>query len=201
MNVILVFFLIFVVLIIFLLFLYFYRKKLNPTKYKDTEDLNLFLKDLNLYMKHHHPKIDINYNILEKIKTEHNVKIKKSLIIEDVVNQFINYSYAKKTKQGLPREKYWTNYLEKSLSNPKYPNDWLLRREFVWRRENKCCDRCGKNLELNEVYTLFIKEIASGGQYNLENIVCLCIDCNKILNSKKENPYLLLNDKLLTLIN
>ena len=151
-------------------------------------------------MKHNHPKIDINYNILERIKTEHNIKIKKSLIIEDVVNQFINYSYTKKTKQGLPREKYWTNYLEKSLSNPKLPNDWLLRREFAWRRENKCCDRCGKNLELNDVYTLFIKEIAYGGQYNLENIVCLCLDCNKVINSKKDNPYLLLNDKLLTLI-
>ena len=93
MNVILVFFLIFVVLIIFLLFLYFYKKKLNPTKYKDTEDLNLFLKDLNLYMKHHHPKIDINYNILEKIKTaaeEHTEDISnllETLVVDETAAQ------------------------------------------------------------------------------------------------------------------
>lgn len=135
MNLFLSFLLFFILLITLLIFLYLYRKKSAPIKYKNNEDLDLFLRDLKLYMANHHPKININYNSLEKIKNEHNLEIKEALIIENIVEQFINYNYTKKTKADIPREKYWANYLEKSLSNPKLPNDWLLRRELAWKRE------------------------------------------------------------------
>lgn len=203
MNLILVFFLLFILLILFLLFLYFNRKKSTPIKYKNNGDLDLFLKDLKLYMSHHHPKININYNVVEKIKNESNLEIKEALIIENIVEQFISYNYIKTTQKPLPRDAYWGNYLEKSISSPKLPIDWLKRKEFAWRRDNKCCNRCGKDIQLNEVHNIFVNEIKNGGGYNLENIITLCVDCNKILNAKnsKNNIFSIpLSDKLLMLV-
>ncbi len=202
MNLILGIFLFFILLISFLIFLYFYRRKLTSVKYKNSEDLDLFLRDLKLYMQHNHPKIDINYSILEKIKDEHNLGIKEVMIIENIVEQFINFKYSKNTQRGLPKDSYWANYLEKSMSH-KLPNDWLLRRDYAWRRDNKCCKRCGKNIDLNESYTIFVNDIKNGGGYHLENLITLCVDCNKILsdnNSKNIISSLPLNDKLLMLV-
>ena len=154
-------------------------------------------------MQKHHPKIDFDYSIIEKTKNEVNLKIRETLIVEDIINQFFNYDYSIKTQNDIPREKHWINYEEKSKSNPKYPSDWLLRKEFAWKRDNKSCNRCGNNLTLNESHTHFAKDIKDGGGYNLENIVILCVDCNKILNS--QNPKntissLVLNDKLMVFV-
>lgn len=198
----LIFTLVFILLIILLVFLYFYRKKPTSIKYKNTDDLDLFLRDLNLYMQHNHPKININYSFIEKMKNENNLDIKEVMIIENIVEQFINFKYSKNTQRGLPKDSYWANYLEKSISS-KLPNDWLLRRDYAWRRDNKCCNRCGKNIELNESYTIFVNDIKSGGGYHLENLITLCVDCNKILNtdnSKNIISSLPLNDKLLILV-
>lgn len=202
MNLIISILLLFILLLSFVAFLYFYRKKTTPIKYKNNEDLDLFLRDLKLYMQHHHPKIDINYNAIEKIKNEDNLDIKEVLIIENIVEQFINFKYSKTTQKALPRDNYWANYLEKSVS-AKLPNDWLLRKEYAWRRDNKCCNRCGKNIELKESHTIFVNDIANGGGYHLENIITLCVDCNKILNannSKSRISSLPLSDKLLMLV-
>jgi 5-methylcytosine-specific restriction endonuclease McrA len=98
---------------------------------------------------------------------------------------------------------YWGNYLEKSISSPKLPIDWLQRKEFAWRRDNKCCNRCGKDIQLNEVHNIFVNEIKNGGGYNLENIITLCVDCNKILNTKNSRNNIFsipLSDKLLMLV-
>lgn len=203
MNLILVFTLVSIFLIILLVFLYFFRKKYTPKKYKNNDDLDLFLKDLKLYMTHHHPKININYSFIEKMRNENNLEIKEALIIENIVDQFISYNYKKTTKKGLPKENYWASYLEKSLSNPKLPNDWVLRRDFAWRRENKCCDRCGENIELDESHTVFVNEIKNGGGYNLENMITLCVNCNKILNNRNSKTIissLPLTDNLMMII-
>lgn len=190
MNLILVFTLVLISLIILFIFLYFYRKKTIFIKYKNSENLDLFLKDLKLYMTHHHPKINIDYSFIEKMKNENNLEIKKTLIIENIVEQFISYNYKKTTKKGLTKENYWNNYLEKSFSSPKLPSDWLLRRDFAWRRENKCCDRCGENIELDESHTVFVNEIKNGGGYNLENMITLCVNCNKILNNRNSKTII-----------
>ena len=183
--------------------LYIFRKKIFSLKHTNDGGFHLFIKDLKLYMQKHHPKIDFDYSIIEKTKNEVNLKIRETLIVEDIINQFFNYDYSIKTQNDIPREKHWINYEEKSKSNPKYPSDWLLRKEFAWKRDNKSCNRCGNNLTLNESHTHFAKDIKDGGGYNLENIVILCVDCNKILNS--QNPKntissLVLNDKLMVFV-
>ena len=180
--------------------LYIYREKIFSPKRINNGGFHLFLKDLKLYMQNHHPKIDIDYSIIEKTKDEPNLEIRETLIIENVVNQFFNYNYSIKTQDGISKEKHWINYEEKSKSHAKYPSDWALRKEFAWKRDNKCCNRCGNNLTLNETHTSFVKDIKDGGGYNLENIITLCVDCNRIINS--ENPKntissLVLTDKLM----
>lgn len=188
-----------------LLPLYIYKEKIFKVKIKAKEDegFPLFLKDLKSYMLHHHPKIDIDYRIVEKTKDEENMELRQTLIIESVIKQFFNYPYPKETQATIPREKLWINYEEKSKSNPKYPSDWPLRKEFAWKRDNKNCSRCGNELNIDEAYTSFVKEITDGGGYNLENIITLCVNCNKILNSKNPKSTissLNLNDNLMSFI-
>ena len=50
-----------------LLPLYIYKEKIfKVKKIKNDKGFPLFLKDLKLYMLQHHPKIDIDYRIVEK---------------------------------------------------------------------------------------------------------------------------------------
>ena len=186
-----------------LLLLYIYKEKIFKIKSKDNEAFASFLKDLKLYMLQHHPKIEIDYRIVEKTKNEEDMELRQTLIIESVIKQFFNFPYQNETQASIPREKLWINYEEKSKSNPKYPSDWALRKEFAWKRDNKNCSRCGNELNIDEAYTSFVKEITDGGGYNLENIMTLCINCNKILNSKNPKSTissLNLNDNLMSFI-
>ncbi|MGE4383802.1 MAG: HNH endonuclease [Arcobacter sp.] len=191
-------------LIVCLLPLYIYRKKIFSSSKPQKGDFDAFLKDLKIHMKTNHPKIDIDYSIIEKTKNESNLTFRETFIIEKVVEQFFNFEYNKKTQPSVPRDKLWVNYDEKSIPSAKLPSDWQQRKELAWRRDNKCCNRCGYNLpSLNETYTTFVKDIKDGGSYTLENIIILCIDCNKVLNStnpKNTMDSLILNDKLLHLI-
>jgi 5-methylcytosine-specific restriction endonuclease McrA len=191
-------------LIVCLLPLYIYRKKIFSSSKPQKGDFDAFLKDLKIHMKTNHPKIDIDYSIIEKTKNESNLTFRETFIIEKVVEQFFNFEYNKKTQPSVPRDKLWVNYDEKSIPSAKLPSDWQQRKELAWRRDNKCCNRCGCNLpSLNETYTTFVKDIKDGGSYTLENIIILCIDCNKVLNStnpKNTMDSLILNDKLLHLI-
>ncbi|MDD2896191.1 MAG: HNH endonuclease [Aliarcobacter sp.] len=184
--------------------LYIYREKIFSAKYKNNGNFPLFLKDLKLHMQTNHPKINIEYSIVEKTENELNLELRETLIIENVVEQFFNFQYSKKTQSTISRENIWVNYEEKSISNPKYPSDWPQRKEFAWRRDNKCCNRCGNTLSLKDSHTNFVKEIKDGGGYNLENIIILCVDCNKIVNStnpKSTISSLVLNDKLMNFVN
>jgi len=194
------FLLFFVLILAILLILYISRgKKSLPLKYKNDDNFNLFLKDLKLYLEHHHPKIDFNYHVIGNTIHEKKEEMRELLVIENIVEQFYNHKYQKVSQSDIPREKYWPNYIEKSNSE-KLPNDWPLRKESVWRRDNKCCNRCGKVMTLDETYTCFVKDIRSGGGYNFENIIILCVDCNKIVNLKSTYSSLTLNDKLMALI-
>jgi hypothetical protein len=192
-----------ILLISSLLPLYIYRKKIFAFKYKKGDNLPLFIKDLKLHMTQHHPKIKIDYSIIGKSENEDDLKIRETLIVEDIVQQFFNYNYQKKTQKSVEKEKLWLNYMEKSNSNPKYPNDWSQRKELSWKKDNKCCNRCGDRIALDSTYTNFVKDIKDGGGYNFENIVILCSDCNKILNSTNDKntiSSLALNDILMIFV-
>ena len=191
-----------VLLIACLLPLYIYRKKIF-SKFKSNGTFHLFVKDLKIHMTQHHPKIKIDYSIIGKTESEKNIKLRETLIVENVTQQFFDYKYTKETQKTIPKEKLWTNYMEKSVSNIKYPNDWPKRKELAWKRDDNCCNRCGDKIELNNAFSTFVKDIKDGGGYNFENIIILCSDCNKILNSTNTKNTILsltLSDKLILFI-
>ena len=191
-----------ILLIMSLLPLYIYRKKIF-VKYQSGEKFHLFVKDLKLIMNQHHPKIKIDYSIISKSENEKNIQLRETLIVENIIQQFFEYPYQKETQQSIPKEKLWSNYIEKSTSNPKYPNDWPQRKELAWRRDDKVCNRCAQELTLDNSVSSFVKDIKDGGSYSFENIIILCSDCNKILNStnpKNTISSLSLNDKLMLFV-
>lgn len=191
---------IFILLVICLLLLYFYKKKILIFENNKGDNFHLFIKDLRIHMSQHHPKINIDFSIIGKTENEHHLQFRETIIVENIVKQFIDYEYKKETQQSVEKEKLWTNYIEKSNSNSKYPNDWIQRKEVAWKRDNKSCNRCGEPLTLDHAFSIFVKDIKNGGGYNLENIITLCSDCNKIVNSTNNehtNSVLTLSDKLM----
>lgn len=186
-------------IILSLIPLYIYRKTIFKSIYKKGE-IQLFIKDLKLHMKTNHPKINIDYSIIEKTQSEKDIRIRETLIVEDVINQFFNYEYTKDTQNDIKRENHWQGYDENSKSNPKTPIDWPKRKEFAFKRDNCKCNRCGLKMDLKDTMTVFVKDIKDGGGYNFENLISLCSDCNKILNSQNPNSTisnLEINDKLM----
>lgn len=186
-------------IILSLIPLYIYRKEVFKSIYKKGE-INLFIRDLKLHMQTHHPKININYSIIKKTETEKDIRIRETLIVENILNQFFNYNYNKETQIDIKRENHWSGYEENSKSNPKSPIDWQKRKEFSWKRDNGKCNRCGQEIHIKDSITVYVKDIQNGGGYNFENLINLCSDCNKIIHSKNQNSTisnLILNDKLM----
>ncbi len=171
------------ILIACLIPLYIYRKKiLNLNKSNNT--LNLFIKDLRNYLTTYHPKIKFQFSIIDKTENEKDIRVRETLIVENIVNQFIDYDYKKTTQASIPKNKLWVGYEEKSKSNAKLPSDWKQRKELAWIRDDRKCNRCGNKILLNNSYSQFAKSIQNGGGYNFENIIILCGDCNYILNNE-----------------
>ena len=186
-------------LIASLLPLYIYRKRIFTAKYSD-DGFSFFIKDLKLHMSEYSPKIKLDYSIIEKTQNEQDLRVRETLIVANIIERFFNHNYQKRTQESVPRDKLWSSYIEKSNTNPKFPNDWTQRKEMAWKRDNKCCNRCGNKISLEAAYTCFVNDIKDGGGYNVENIIILCSDCNKIINST--NPKntifsLSLNDSLM----
>jgi hypothetical protein len=183
--------------------LYIYREKVFPFIYKGG-DFNNFIQDIKLHLKKEYPKVKFDFNIaIEKTNDEKNIKVRETLAVDELIKQFFDMPYEKRTQGTVAKEKLWSSYMEFSKSNPKYPNDWSRRKELSFSRDKGKCDRCGTSIKLTNSSTSFVKDIHDGGGYNLENIIILCSDCNSIVNSK--NPVstihnLQLNDHLLKFV-
>ncbi len=177
--------------------LYIYREKLISLVYKKG-DIKNFLSDIKLHMSQNHPFIPINYSIVEKTKEEKDIRVRETLIVESLIEQFLKFEYDKMTQGTVSKDKLWTGYEEKSKSAEQKPSDWKARRELAWNRDNQRCNRCGQVIKLNEAQIDFVKSIKSGGGYNIENLVVLCGDCNKITNNQNIKPSTLeIQDKLM----
>ncbi|MCL2767440.1 MAG: HNH endonuclease, partial [Synergistaceae bacterium] len=64
---------------------------------------------------------------------------------------------------------------------PTYPPDWQQRRKIVLERANNACENeeCGESED--ELHIHHIKELGAGGNHNLSNLKCLCVDCHNII--------------------
>ena len=171
-------------IISFLIPLYLYRKTIYKKLYKK-KDIKAFMKDCEIYLVSNHPKIPFDFNIEEKYEKEEDSSVKEALIVEDFVNQFVEYNYELNTQGSLPKEKLWGGYEVNSrlIKDNKRPTDWARRKEAAWYRDSQKCNRCGMKIKLTDAQTLLAKQMKDGGGFNLENIVILCSDCAKLIKS------------------
>ena len=191
-------------LILILIALYFYKKNPEKQTSKTNQNFDLFLKDVKLYMEKFHPKIDINYSIIERNKKKKKEKLREVVVIENIVEQFCKYPYKKTAPIITQKEHFWIGYEKNSLPSLKVPMDWQQRREFIFKRDNKCCKRCGFFIsDLDDAHIDFINDVKNGGGYHFENLITLCNDCHKVLKSSDYEHtlhILSLNEKLLDFI-
>ena len=187
-----------------LIALYFYKKGSKKQTTQIDQNFDLFLKDVKEYMQKFHPKININYSIIERTKNEKREKLREVIVVENIVEQFCKYPYKKTTQKPIPREYIWIGYEKNSLPSLKLPMDWQQRKEFIFKRDNKSCNRCGFFISnLNSAHIDFVNDIKNGGGYNFENLLTLCTDCHRVLNSSDYEHtlhILSLNEKLLDFI-
>ena len=96
-------------------------KKMFSTK-EDTkiDEFEIFLEILESYMKTNHPRIKIDYSVSKHFENETNLKVRKSLMIENIVKQFQNFEYIKTTQKSIQKDKLWNGY---NLSAHRVPQD------------------------------------------------------------------------------
>ncbi len=164
--------------------LYIYRKEIYK-RFSKKGNLKVFIKDLNIYLTYNYPKINFNFDIVEKLDEKDLLKTKQILIIEDLNNQFSYYEYELSTQKSVLKEKLWSSYDQNSTlhKDNKFPVDWPQRKEAAWNREEGKCNRCGTKTKLVDANALLAKQMKDGGGFNLENVVILCNDCTRIIKS------------------
>jgi len=189
------------IIILVLLPLYIYRNKIfAPTEKKG--NIQPFVREVDSYLSTNYPKIKFNYDIVNKLEDEKNLKTKEILILEDLVRQFVYQEYELHTQKAVSKSKLWSGYDQNSilLKDNKLPVDWAQRKEAAWNRETGKCDRCGTRSKLADTNALLAKQMRNGGGFNLENIVILCNDCTRVIKSanlERTKKDLLILDKLM----
>lgn len=163
--------------------LYIYREKLFTFLYKPS-DFETFLTEIKKHLNFNHPRIYIDYSIVERTKNEENPKTRQILVVENILNQFCEFEMLITTQTPMDKEHLWQTYENDSLPNKdKLPKDWLRRKDTAWKRDKCQCKRCGMKIQMNNTQVYLIKAIQSGGTYHFENILTVCNDCNRILNT------------------
>ena len=186
--------------------LFIYRKKIKEYLTRDSR-FEEFNQKLRAYLFAKHPKIMFDYSIVHKTEKERNISLRETLIVEDMISQFVNYPLD--LPISMPNghfEALGKNYYDycKPQKNGSVPPDWPLRKELTWQRDDKKCKRCGYTIiHLEQVNIYFLKPISKGGEYNFENMMTLCNSCNAVINSQdleKTKNNLPLLEKLMTFV-
>ena len=179
------------IIVSFLLPFYIYRKRVFKFYYNKS-DSAYFLKDLQIYLKNNHPKINFDFAKIDSIYKSNPPELSKLLVLENIAEQFINFEYVKRTQKAVSKDILWGSYEKESNPKNSTANNLLRRKEIVLRRDNYRCNRCAKPIKLDTSMLLLIKDIEDGGTYHFENLTVLCIDCNKVIHS--QNPERLIKD-------
>jgi len=171
----------FIFLAILFSIIFTFRKKIFFFYYKET-DMDLFLKQLDETLKTTYPKIKFDFKYLDKIKDEPNPDAKKYALIDNIINQYEALDFtAKNSNKSIPSNMLWSSYAfnSKNVKN-RLPEDWLLRKNAIYERDEKTCQKCSKKLLVKDSDILFVKPLEKGGDFYLENMILVCNDCAKI---------------------
>jgi len=190
------------VLVLLLVPFYIYRKELYSFFYSKS-DFEIFIQEVQKYLKSTHPKINFNFSMIQKTKQQKNPKTRQILIIEDIVTQFTNSSIEiPNYTNPVDKDWLWESYQQNSKPyKNKLPKDWSRRKDIVFKRDKNCCQRCGQKIEFDTSQIMLLKPVKEGGGYNVENLILLCNDCYRVLNSNdlsKTAKSLNIMDKLIS---
>ena len=183
---------------------FYYREKIVGFFYRSS-DMELFLKKLETKLKETYPNLSFDLSYLEQIRNEPNPDAKKYALIDNIVAQYEAIDFKPKNPKPIPSHLIWSSYAFNAKNNSKkLPEDWLLRKNGVFERDEKICQKCSKKLTLQDAEILFIRPIEKGGDYYFENMILVCSDCAKIEKYKLDRStplkYLQIREELYALV-
>lgn len=180
------------IIILLIIPLYIYRKKVFKFLY-NKDDLPSFLQNFKTFTQIIFPKIKFDFSKIDISDKSLAPDVQKVLVIENILNQYIEYKYIKKTQINIKKELLWGSYeLDSIPRKNSTPKDLSKRKELTLSRDNNKCNRCGKSIKTNTSMLLLIKPIENEGTYHFENLTIVCNDCYRIINNI--NPSKILKD-------
>jgi len=161
---------------------------LKKTEEQDSDKFEIFLGLVENFLKREYPKIKFDYTIKKEVEEEQNLKVKKTLFIEGILRQFVEFRWEKITQESVKKDLLWKGYGINSLPNDRLPFDFFRRKELVFLRDEGVCNRCGNKMEkIQQIHIIMVQDIKDNGGYNVENIILLCPSCYNVLqNQDKE---------------
>ena len=185
-------------------FMFLFRKKLFTFYYK-SNNFDKFIEVLKKQLKQTYPKLTFDFSLIEDLKNEPNPQAKQYLLIDNIISQYQTKQFIPPKTTSVPTNKLWPTYvLESKPTKSKLPNDWMKRKLVVYERDNKICQRCSKNISLKNSNIFMINSLQNKGQYYLENLILLCLDCDKIEKNKRDSSiklnYLEIKNELYSLV-
>ncbi len=180
------------------IFIYAFRKYIARLLYKK-RSFDILSKTLHDYLKKTYPKIKFDYSVIKQSESELNPEARKSIIFDDIIKQYKDIAMNRTHyPTGTPLYLQWSSYVFNCEPNRnKLPPDWGQRKKALLQRDQNSCFRCSKKITLGTVTIHMIHSLKAGGKYNLENLVPICRDCDKIINSdNKKTINLTIRDEL-----
>ncbi len=92
----------------------------------------LFLDLVNSYLKREYPNITFDLSLYENNEEEDNLKVQKAMLIYEVIRQFADFKWEKRTQKSVKKDLIWSGYGINSQPNKKIPQDFLRRKELVF---------------------------------------------------------------------
>ena len=168
-------------------------KKLFESKEEEKKELKfnrfqLFLDLVNSYLKREYPNIIFDLSFYKDKKEEDNLKIQKAMLIAEVIRQFADFHWEKKTQKSVKKEILWSGYGVNSQPSKKIPQDFLRRKELVFFREEGICNRCGNIMDkIQKSSIILAQESDENVGYNIENLILLCSNCYNLIQNQDKS--------------
>ena len=168
-------------------------KKLFKAKEEEIKELKLdkfqlFLDLVNSYLKREYPNITFDLSLYENNEEQDNLKIQKAMLIHEVIRQFADFKWEKRTQKSVKKDLIWSGYGINSQPNKKIPQDFLRRKELVFFREQGTCNRCGNVMDkIQKSSIILAQESDENGGYNVENLILLCSSCYNLTQNQDKS--------------
>ena len=168
-------------------------KKLFKAKEEEIKELKLdkfqlFLDLVNSYLKREYPSINFDLSFYKDKKEEDNLKVQKATLIAEVIRQFADFHWEKKTQKSVKKEILWSGYGVNSQPSKKIPQDFLRRKELVFFREEGICNRCGNIMDKIQKSSIILAQgSGENGGYNIENLILLCSSCYNLTQNQDKS--------------